>query len=550
MPAVQQNDLESQVPARNVVTMKLPHTLRRTTATIVLALFALGLAASAVPAAPAAVPTLTWQACASDSSFLCASASVPVDYHDPTGAQFTLAVIKAPANQPAAKIGTLFWNPGGPSDAGTVYLPAAINGFPQLVRDRFDIISWDPRGMGGGTVPVVQCYDTQAQEAAAFTKLYDTLPALPRSASEIATLLKGRAAINQACVAHAGTLLSHVSTVDNARDLDLLRQAVGEDEINYYGTSYGTFLGATYINLFPNHVRAAVLDGAVFPTAWMNADDDDPSTFIRIGSDLGAAETMKAFMLACGKAGKPRCPFAEGGPEQTLQKWQTLLRRLHANPVPVGDAKIDDTAAISFFMSSIYVIRPLKNFDRFPGYDAVAQFLQDLWSPPASPGGTTASSTAAGTNSAQTSDIYTDSYGRQASVICGESPNPTSVEADLGQALASYKRAGSGAWPFAAVCLGWSVRATERYFGPWNEPTPPVLVIGNRYDPATPFDSSVRMARELFDGHFLTVEGFGHTELLNPSRCAQAAIAAYLIDRIVPAQGTTCEQDDDPPFPR
>lgn len=116
--------------------------------------------------------------------------------------------------------------------------------------------------------------------------------------------------------------------------------------------------------------------------------------------------------------------------------------------------------------------------------------------------------------------------------------------------MQSYARAGVSAWPFVSYCAGWTIPAADPYLGPWNNPTAgPVLVIGNTFDPATPYASSQRMAKDLADGHFLTVDGFGHTELLNPSRCAQDYVAAYLIDGFVPAEGTVCRQDEPPLSP-
>ena len=133
-------------------------------------------------------------------------------------------------------------------------------------------------------------------------------------------------------------------------------------------------------------------------------------------------------------------------------------------------------------------------------------------------------------------------------MICGESPNPTTEADYAAQAKTSYQRAGLSAWPFIASCQDWTTKAANVYSGPWNTPTPgPILVVGNTFDPATPYASSEAPAGQLADGHFLTVNGFGHTELLNPSTCAQDKIAAYLIDGTVPAAGTSCQQDK-PPF--
>lgn len=510
------------------------------------------LPAAAPPAAASdavPVPVLNWQPCADqqDAGFLCATAKVPMDYSVPGGASFSLAVIKHSAADPANRIGTLFWNPGGPSDVGTQYLPIAINGFPEQVRNRFDIVSWDPRGMGGDTTPVVQCFDSANDEAAFTADLYAGLPDIPVSPADLAKLSSDRATLNQICVAREGSLLAHVSTADNARDLDLLRQAVGDAKISYYGTSYGTFLGATYLNMFPANVRAAVLDGAVYPTAWAGTGKDSPrlSTFVQIGSDIGASETVTAFLAACGEAGVSSCAFAASTPEATQQKYTSLLASLKANPVTVEGQKVDDSTVISYFQSSIFIIHPVPGFDRFPGYVAVAQFLEDVWSAANSAGQSppAAQAAPAPVSASSQATTYITSYGRQAAVICGESPNPATVEANVKQALASYKRAGVNSWPLLAICLGWSVEAADTYLGPWNKPTPPVLVVGNTFDPATPYASSRRMAAELFDGHFLTVDGFGHTELLNPSQCAQDHIAAYLIDGTLPPDGARCAQD-------
>lgn len=515
----------------------------------------LGAGAAALPAAASEavpVPVLNWQPCADqrDAGFLCATARVPIDYAVPNGAAFTLALIKHPAQDQNNHIGTLFWNPGGPGDVGTQYMPVAINGFPEQVRSRFDIVSWDPRGMGGDTRPVVQCFDNQSEETTFIENLYAGLPAIPVSPADLVRISNARATLNQACVTRQGAVLAHVSTADNARDLDLLRQAAGDAKISYYGTSYGTFLGATYLNMFPGNVRAAVLDGAVYPTAWAGNNEDSPglSTFVRIGSDTGAAETVTAFLAACAEAGVSGCAFAAPTAEATQQKYTALLEKLKANPVTIDGQEIDDTAVISYFQSSIFIIHPVPGFDRFPGYVAVAQFLQDVASAADAVRQTAAPAQAspAVASAKPPATTYTTSYGRQAAVICGESPNPATVDANVKQALASDRRAGVTGWPLIAVCLGWTARAADTYLGPWNKPMPPILVVGNTFDPATPYASSRRTAKELFDGHFLTVDGFGHTELLNPSRCAQDAIAAYLISGTLPPDGARCAQDYGP----
>ncbi|MCB5167358.1 alpha/beta hydrolase [Streptomyces bambusae] len=487
-----------------------------------------------------------------------------MDYEHPDGAKFSLALIRRKADN-TSKDGTLFWNPGGPSDAGTAYLPAAIGGFPAEVRKRYDIVSWDPRGMGGRTTPVVQCFESAAAEERFMAGApRASLPVTERQMTEFVSF---QSRLNQSCVEHGGGLLEHVSTADNARDLDLLRQAVGDEKLTYYGTSYGTFLGATYLNMFPDKVRAAVLDGAVFPTAWIPpassaARTPAQSTFLRAGSDHGMEATFEQFLTQCGLAGPEACPFAAGSPEQTHKKWNELLRRATANPVKLdGGETADGLALLGTAQSSLYLIRPLSGFDRFPGWAGAAAVLQKAWTASggtATPTSSTASFSGSSPRlspdepsssgvSAPEAAGYTTSVGRQRAVICGESPNPRGAAAYAEQARKSYARAGTTPWPWAAVCEGWTARAADPYTGPWDRSADtPVLVVGNTFDPATAYSSSRTTARELPGSRLLTVDGYGHTELLNPSGCAQRHIAAYYVDGTLPAEGTRCAQDVKP----
>jgi pimeloyl-ACP methyl ester carboxylesterase len=428
----------------------------------------------------------------------------------------------------------------------------AIDGFPARVRDRFDILSWDPRGMGGRTTPVVQCFDGAGAEAAFLATMSGD--GFPATADRLAADAARRTALNRACVERGGDLLAHVSTADNARDLDLLRQAVGEEMLSYYGTSYGTVLGATYVNMFPDRVRAAVLDGAAAAPEWVGSDgsDADESTFVRLGSDLAAATTIEAFMSACGAVPASACPFSAGSPEATRKKWVDLQRRAEAGIAVDGDT-IDAPALRTFVASSIYVVEPVPGFGRFPGWAAVAAFLQQVWTAsehpaekPAEPA--TAADAPASAEAAPAPGPYATSVGRQLSVVCGESPNPATEAAAVRQAEASFARAGISPWPFVAYCVGWTVAAKAPYSGPWDGSPVPVLVVGNTFDPATAFSSSVRMAQALGNARLLVVNGYGHTVLMNPSRCAQDHVAAYLIDGILPPTGTACGQDK-PPFP-
>ncbi len=220
------------------------------------------------PSVPA--PQLDWKPCVKGSPFDCATAKVPLDYDDAGGRTIELAVVKRKATGSGQRIGTLFFNPGGPGGPGTVQMPQNYESFPREVRERFDIVSWDPRGIGNSTA--VNCFaspeeaaDWAASKAAGF----------PVGEKERAAFAAAYAELGRRCEQRAPELLRHVSTAENARDLDQLRKAVGEQQLTYYGISYGTYLGATYANLFPGRVRAMVFDANWDPRAWTNNASDD-----------------------------------------------------------------------------------------------------------------------------------------------------------------------------------------------------------------------------------------------------------------------------------
>ncbi len=309
------------------------------------------------------------------------------------------------------------------------------------------------------------------------------------------------------------------------------------------------FLGATYLNMFPDRVRAVVLDGAVTPSAWAGGPGEDAglSTFIRIGSDFGSQATIRAFLDQCGAVDAAACAFSAGSPAATRTKWDDLLQRAKGG-LSLDGQRLDDRDVLGYVGGSLYTVAPVAGFDRFPGWVAVAEFLEAAATADAAP---TAAPEAPATAPAGTAPAapYVTSAGRQLAVVCGESPNPQTAAAVAAQIEASYARAGLSPWPLVASCEGWTARAADPYLGPWDHPTPaPVLVIGNTFDPATPLGSSVRMAQELADARLLIVNGFGHTVLINPSTCAQGYIADYLIDGKPPPAGASCTQDA-PPFP-
>lgn len=475
---------------------------------------------------------LDWSPCGRGSQFDCATAKVPLDYRNPGHRIIELAVVKRKATGPGRRVGTLFFNPGGPGGPGTVQMPQWYEFFPREVRERFDIISWDPRGIGNSTA--VRCFDSP-EEADTW---HARIPAgFPVGEQQRATWIAAYTELGRRCERRDPELLRHVSTADTARDLDQLRQTVGDRQLTYLGVSYGSFLGATYANLFPGKVRAMTLDSNIDPQAWTNhGSHSEPRlpTFLRMGTDLGAAATLDQFLTLCGSPTTARCAFSAGTPKATRGKFDQLMRRLREHPQgtwsygrAVGDA-----------VNSLYTVHP--------GWTDLAGRLQDLWQ-----GGVPEQSPP------QSSPVPIPYLGDEqaAAVLCSDSPNPRDPGAYHALEEASSTRAGDAGrfWAWAAEpCATWPAEAADRYTGPWNNPTAhPILVVNPTYDPATPHRDAEAMAGELANARLLTLNGYGHTALLNPSSCVNAYESRYFIDGTLPPSGATCQQDTSPfPAPR
>jgi pimeloyl-ACP methyl ester carboxylesterase len=500
-------------------------------------------AASATPAATAApaVPQLDWQPC--EPGFFCATATVPMDYAHPAGATIQLAVIKHPATDSAHRIGSVFFNPGGPGGSGVHDLPVVFGEFPPSVRARFDVVSFDPRGIGQSAV--LHCFDTNDQEQqliGADAVTYPTNPAEQRGYEH------DFAAFDAACAAHAGPLLAHDTTADVARDMDLLRQAVGDPTLNYLGTSYGTLLGATYANLFPTKVRAIALDGNYDPVALTTGAGGSANVLgsdLRAGVDQGSAATLDAFLTLCGQSTAGDCEFSAGTPAATHTKFTTLLDRLAAHPVTLGGQTYTEPFTIGAVINMLEMAEPVSGFPGDDGWHVPAQVLQSLWQQTSGAATGSLPNSSGGPDAAPYSGLESGD-----AVFCSDGPNPRGPGSYPAQADFAAARSGVvgpyWAWK-AEVCAQWPVLSPDRYTGPWNTPTAhPILVVGNEFDPATPYRDAVAMAHDLADARLLTVNGFGHTAALNPSTCVNQIEDDYFVAGALPPAGTVCQQDKAP----
>jgi pimeloyl-ACP methyl ester carboxylesterase len=456
----------------------------------------------------AAVPALRWTPC--HGSFQCAAAVVPLSYREPRGRTITLSVVRLPASDPARRIGSLFFNFGGPGSDGVGELTRFAARYPAELRARFDLVAFDPRGIGGSAP--IRCPGA------------DHPPAAGSPLRQPAAFFAASAAPGQACAAGSGDLLDHLSTANVARDLDLLRQAVGDPTLNFHGYSYGTYLGGTYANLFPGKVRAMILDGTLDLVANATGKPGQDKQPVDVRADVAGAQQQELdrFFAVCAAAG-PKCAFSAGDPKA---KFAAVFARLTRGPAGGTTLASLLKAVDSALYQSSRWKRLAETLSALPADPGAASPVLDPYVPTHSPG--------------------------FLAVQCVDSDNPQSP-ADY-TALAASESArqpyfGLGSVFSMAQCVGWPAHDEDRYTGPWNRArATPVLVLNNRFDPATPLSNARATAAELGAGRVLVVDGYGHTSLNVPSACASAAVVRYLTEPAVPAEGTTCAPDS-VPFP-
>jgi len=484
-------------------------------------------------AATAAVPSLDWADCG--DGFQCATARVPLDYDYPRGAAISLALIRLPAGDPARKIGSIFINPGGPGGSGVDFVRAAGPIlYSDEVRARFDLVGFDPRGIIGSTP--LRCFETFDQALAVLPPM-----AFPVTRAEERIWVRSDRALARACARRGGAILDHMATADVARDLDLLRRAVGDDKLSYVGYSYGTYLGATYANLFPGKVRALVVDGVLDPIAWATGRGDQARTLpfsTRLRSDQGALATLNEFFRLC-DAGAANCAFSAGSPRRRFAR---LAERLLAEPVQLPDGQ---GGTFPFTYADLVATALGAMYDP-ASWPFLAEFLQQLWDL-AQP---QAAAATLGTLRARLGGFQQEEYPNFVEgfpgVACSETDNPASVGAWARAARASDRRFPyfGRLWTWiTSICQPWPGQDADRYDGPWTRRTSnPVLVVGTRFDPATRYQGAVILDNLLPRSRLLTLDGWGHTSLL-ASACIDGHVSGYLLTAQVPPRGTVCQPD-------
>jgi pimeloyl-ACP methyl ester carboxylesterase len=472
-------------------------------------------------ASGAGVPQITWAACGPQLE--CANVPVPLDWAHPHGPAIALAVARHLASHPEQRIGSLFVNPGGPGESGVGYVANRGQALDAMTGGRFDIVGWDLRGGAGASAPV-HCF-TDAAERASF---WQDLP-MPTTRAEQRHYLAKTIALAQRCGEQNDALLAHISTADTARDLNYLRRLVGDQQLTYFGESFGTLIGQTYANLFPHRVRAMALDGLIDSVASAAGAE------AVVASSLADTDRVyHQFLRLCQAAGPGRCALAGHGP--VAPRVNHLLNRLRHHPIPAPSADPPGELTYGEALTALK-LGGLPDPSLWP---VAAAALEGAIQGDAS----LAETIARGATTDQVRMLFQE---QGAALVCADSParHPAGAWLRVVDRLEDLSRIGGPieGWHLAP-CASWPASSADRYTGPWNATTRnPILVIGTRFDPNTPLRSARLAARRLGNAVLLTHDGYGHLSQRDPSTCIIQATSRYLVNLTTPPPGTVCPSD-------
>jgi pimeloyl-ACP methyl ester carboxylesterase len=464
-------------------------------------------------AAAPQVPKLTWKQCG--DGYQCATAWVPLDYRHPHGTKIRLGMTRKLATDPAHRNAWLFINPGGPGGNTDAAVRAFGTSGPAKLRARFNIIGVDPRGVGRSE-PVACESQAMYQQAWSQARSRATAGSFRRA------LVQGKQ-FADACGRASAKLLPFIGTENVARDMNLIRQAVGAKKMNYFGISYGTYIGTVYANLFPNKVRVMALDGAYNPVTYaLQPYKYDTEQFVY------AESALNRLFDWCGK-NPTECAFGDGNPRAAFVKLQNSL---DANPVlgPNGTF-VANGATLTF--NTVFALD-----GGLAAWPVIAQELlaaQQTRSGQLLLGALPAQGIAANASVECADRRFPESKTLLRAELAKESADAPLIGPALAYAVPNYDQA------HATACTQWPVHSQSRYLGPFDAPTaPPILVVGTTGDPDTPYPDAVSLAHILRSGRLLTFQGQGHTGYLNSKHCISNYETTYLVTGKLPPKGTVC----------
>ncbi|MGV9319799.1 alpha/beta hydrolase [Streptomyces sp. NPDC003660] len=462
---------------------------------------------------------LSWRACGA-AGFECATMKVPLDYDKPASGDIKLAVSRKKATGKGKPLGSLLVNPGGPGGSAIDYLQSyAALGYPAEVRARYDMVAVDPRGVARSEP--VECLDGRQMDTFSQTDM------TPDDAKEKDALVGADRKFAEGCGKHSARLLRHVSTVEAARDMDVLRELLGDKKLNYVGASYGTFLGATYAGLFPHRTGRLVLDGAMDPSL--------DARQLNLDQTAGFETAFRAFSADCVK--QADCPLdgKDATPTQVGDRLEKFFRALDAHPIPAGDA---DGRRLTESLATTGVIAAMYDESTWERLREALNSAMD-------------ENDGAGLLSLSDSYYERDARGHysnlmmaNAAVNCLDLPPAFDGPEQVEKAVPEFEKASpvfgpSLAWA-SLNCTYWPVGATGEPHRIEAKGAAPIVVVGTTRDPATPYRWAQSLSRQLSSGRLLTYEGDGHTAYGRGSTCIDSAINTYLLRGTPPAQGKRC----------
>ena len=457
------------------------------------------------------VNPIEWKPCdgSANTEVECGNIEVPFDYADPDQGSFVLFVKKHNAASPADRIGSMMVNPGGPGFGGSSLADDAQYYFSQDLIDHFDIIAWDPRGTGEST-PSVDCVDTFDE--------YFALDSPPETSEEKQALIDASQAFNDKCVENSGTILPYISTQASAQDINSLRLALGEEKVSYFGFSYGSELGTTWATMFPETVRAIVVDGAVDPNA--------SSIEEGMNQAKGFEGQLSTFLKQC--SAKTTCEFHNGGKAEAA--FDKLVLDIDAEPLEVSKERTPVTQGVLF--------------------TAVAQAMYSDYYWPQLSEALSAAQKGDGSGILQLYDDYYQrkgdgTYGNELeaflAISCLDDPGASSVE-DVDSHIEDFITAAprlGGNFAYGYSCALWPVKQAAKVTIT-GKGAGPIVVVGTTGDAATPLDSTRKMAQSLEKGILIVVDANQHTGY-GANSCVVKAVDDYLIELTIPTNETTCK---------
>lgn len=458
--------------------------------------------------------TLDWSRCDGGE---CASLEVPVDYEKPDGPTMELALLRVKAKDQDKKVGSLVLNPGGPGSSGIDYAQAASAVVGPKVRQVYDVVGFDPRGVARSEP--VDCVDDRGLDA------FLGLDTSPDDAAEKKAAEQALTGFVEGCQSKQGDRLAQITTANSARDMDVLRGALGDARLNYLGLSYGTMLGATYAHAFPERVGAFVLDG-MLPT-------DLDALDIGLGQARGFERATESYLQWCTQ--QRDCPLGESV-EEAREGLRQLMQDVDANPPAVEpDLHVKD---LTIGWATYGLAAAMYSQDSWPALNnAIKQAQQGNGEGLMQLANGYAERTADGgyrSNLMEAFHTYT----------CNDRVEDTKGRSEQEVRAAFRKEAplwGDFLLGEGSVCEGWPVDAAQ----PFDATAPgsgPILVIGTTRDPATPMEWAERAAEDFENGHLLTLDGDGHTAYKRGSSCIDSAVDSYLLTGTVP-QGDAARCD-------